>query len=163
MSWFKELYGYEAEERGEAYPALETPAGKTVVVEFLEEHPRVITTSYGQRAVINVKVGDDNYSLWLSRIGLAREIALLEKKVGTTIRWSRLDKGKKREYRRIAVKCQICRREIMNLKVKSECAAALDLIDSNTFTICYRCLDRLRPFIWLIRRASCMPAEVEQT
>jgi len=83
MSWFKELYGYEAEERSEAYPALETPVGKTVVVEFMEEHPRVITTSYGQRAVINVKVGADKYSLWLSRIGLAREIALLEKKVGS--------------------------------------------------------------------------------
>ena len=83
MSWFKELYGYEAEERGEAYPPLETPVGKTVIVEFQEEHPRVITTSYGQRAVINVKVGDDNYSLWLSRIGLAREIALLEKKLGS--------------------------------------------------------------------------------
>jgi len=83
MAWFKELYGYEAEERGEAYPALETPVGKAIIVEFQEEHPRVITTSYGQRAVINVKVGDDNYSLWLSRIDLAREIALLEKKLGS--------------------------------------------------------------------------------
>jgi len=82
MSWFKELFGYEAEERGEAYPPLETPEGKEVVVEFLEDHVRVVNTSYGQRAVINVKVGGENYSLWLSRIGLAREIALLEKKLG---------------------------------------------------------------------------------
>ena len=77
------MFGYEAEERGEAYPPLETPKGKEVVVEFLEDHVRVVSTSYGQRAVINVKVGDENYSLWLSRIGLAREIALLEKKLGS--------------------------------------------------------------------------------
>ena len=77
------MFGYEAEERGEAYPALETPEGETVVVEFLEDHVRVVTTQYGQRAVINVKVEDENYSLWLSRIGLAREIALLEKKLGS--------------------------------------------------------------------------------
>jgi len=83
MSWFKEVFGKEPEERGEAYPPLETPPGSSVVVEFLEEHPRSVTTSYGQRAVINVKAGDKNYSLWLSRIGLAREIALLEKRLGS--------------------------------------------------------------------------------
>lgn len=83
MAWFKELFGYEAEERGEAYPNLETPPNTSVEVEFAEDHPRVITTEYGQRAVINVKVKGEMRSLWLSRIGLAREIALLEKKVGS--------------------------------------------------------------------------------
>ena len=82
MSWFVELFGHEPGERAVGAPPLDISEGETVVVEFLESHPRIVDTSLGRRAVINVKVDDDVYSLWLSRKGLATAVALLEQDVG---------------------------------------------------------------------------------
>jgi hypothetical protein len=79
MTWFKELFGREPGQLGEAYQMLSIPEGETVEVTFLEDHPRVATTKYGERAVINVMEKDEPKSLWLSRLGLANEIANLEK------------------------------------------------------------------------------------
>jgi len=82
MSWFRDLFGREPGETVAGGPALDIGPGETVVVEFLESHPRIVDTSMGRRAVINVKVEDELYSLWLSRIGLASAIALLEEERG---------------------------------------------------------------------------------
>jgi hypothetical protein len=81
MSWFEKLYNRKPGEVGEAYPMLNIEVGKPVTVTFLEDHPRVVATKFGDRGVINVMVGDTPYSLWLSRMGLANAIALLEAQV----------------------------------------------------------------------------------
>jgi hypothetical protein len=81
MAWFKELFKREPGQLGEAYPMLQIPEKETVEVTFLEDHPRVVDTKYGERAVINVMHNDEPKSLWLSRLGLANEIANLEKQV----------------------------------------------------------------------------------
>ena len=81
MSWFKELFKREPGEVGVAYPMLVINEGETVEVEFLEPHPRIVQTKYGERAVINVMHDDEPKSLWLSRMGLANAIAVLEQQV----------------------------------------------------------------------------------
>jgi hypothetical protein len=85
MTWFKQLYGREPGQLGEAYPMLQIPEKETVEIVFLEDHPRVVTTKYGERAVINVMHNDEPKSLWLSRLGLANEIANLERQVDTLL------------------------------------------------------------------------------
>ena len=81
MSWFKKLYGREPGQQQSAYPPLLIKEGQSIEVEFLEDHPRLVTLQFGQRAVINVMYQNEPYSLWLSRIGLANAIALLESEV----------------------------------------------------------------------------------
>jgi len=81
MSWFKQLFKREPGQIAEAYPPLDIPVGQTVEIVFLEDHPRVVMTKYGERAVINVMHEDEPKSLWLSRLGLANEIANLERQV----------------------------------------------------------------------------------
>jgi hypothetical protein len=82
MSWFKEIFKRDVGAVGaNVFPTLDIKEGDEVVVEFLEDHPRVVNTKIGPRAVINVMVEDNPYSLWLSRLSLANEIAVLESQV----------------------------------------------------------------------------------
>ena len=81
MSWFKKLYGREPGQQQSAYPPLLIGEGQSVEVEFLEDHPRLVTLQFGQRAVINVMYNNEPYSLWLSRVGLANAVAMLESQV----------------------------------------------------------------------------------
>lgn len=78
VSWFRELHGREPGKVGPGYDALEINVGEVRVVTFIEEHPRVVPTSVGERAVINVLCEQEPYSLWLSRVALASGVALLE-------------------------------------------------------------------------------------
>jgi len=82
MSWFEELFGRKPGAQYAGTPALDVGPGESVVVEVLESHPRVVDTSMGRRAVLNVRYRGKPHSLWLSRIGLAEGIALLEEEKG---------------------------------------------------------------------------------
>jgi len=77
MSWFEELFGRKPGERYAGAPALDIGPGESVVVEVLESRPRIVDTSMGRRAVLNVRYEGEPYSLWLSRISLAEGVALI--------------------------------------------------------------------------------------
>jgi len=82
MSWFEELFGRKPGEQVAGAPALDIGPGETVEVEVMESRPRVVDTSMGRRAVLNVRYEGSPHSLWLSRIGLAEGIAFLEEERG---------------------------------------------------------------------------------
>jgi len=98
MSWYKQTFGEEPEKV--LPPILEIPDHTEVIVTFQEDHPRMVRTRFGDRPVINVKVGDKLYTLWLTRKVLARKIATIEMEKGTltgvTVRI--LNEGKKQRY-----------------------------------------------------------------
>jgi len=82
MSWFEELFGRRPGEPVTKAPVLDIGPGETVVVEVLESRPRIVDTSMGRRAVLNVKFGEERHSLWLSRISLAEGVALVAEERG---------------------------------------------------------------------------------
>ena len=54
----------------------------------------------------------------------------------------------------IKIKCQICRKTIIELPITEDCADRLEMICSKSIIICNDCLDELRPFIWLIKKSK---------
>lgn len=83
MDWFEEVFKAPLEAKRSLPPPFELKEGEAKVVKFLESNVRVVQTSYGKRPVIIVECDGERYSLWLSRMVLAREIALLEKQLGS--------------------------------------------------------------------------------
>jgi hypothetical protein len=83
MSWFKTIFGREPGSEQRYPPALRINQGETVTVKFLEAHPRVTETQFGDRAVIIVSCNGEKRSLWLMNVDLAEKIAILEQKLGS--------------------------------------------------------------------------------
>jgi len=80
-SWYKEAFGEEVTRERPAFLTLRP--GESVTVDFLERTCRIIRTSRGPRAVINVRLVDskkksDVRTLVLGHKVLARKIAMLE-------------------------------------------------------------------------------------
>jgi hypothetical protein len=82
--WYKAVFGKEPREPLPPLPERVEYGelnGKTI--EFVEDHPRAVSTSMGPRAVIRIRMDGREYSLWLSRMGLASEVARLEQERGS--------------------------------------------------------------------------------
>jgi len=101
MSWFKDLY---PKVPPEFPPVLRIQQGRTYVVTFKEEIPRLVFGGYGRKtAVINVDYEGKPRSLYVgSHVDLARQIRNIEMKkrslVGVTVGIRQLEK-RGRNYR----------------------------------------------------------------
>jgi len=78
MSWFKELFGYEAGERPRR-DLLILEDGQEIIAIIEIDTPRLVETRFGRRAFLDIKVNDEPMTLPLGHKDLAEKIALLEK------------------------------------------------------------------------------------
>lgn len=78
--WFIEVWGYDP--TSTPPPIVRFEELVDADVEFLEERPRVVNTRFGRRAVINVRLGSEVRTLFLSRKSLAVNVARLESERG---------------------------------------------------------------------------------
>jgi len=82
MSWFRQIFGREPGERRPEF--LTIAEGQEVVVEFLEDEPRVIKTRFGQRGAITVKTEDgQERTLLISHVDLGEKLWKLQQEHGT--------------------------------------------------------------------------------
>jgi hypothetical protein len=84
MSWFEKLYGKKPEEIGKKFPKIarfKEINGKEII--FDEDDVRIVSVIGKERGVINIILDGEERSLFLTRMGLAKEVALLQQKVGS--------------------------------------------------------------------------------
>lgn len=83
VEWFKEVFGREPQT---GLPQLPPPIDYDLLngaeITFKESSPRVVNTKMGARAVIIIECAKQEWSLWLSRQGLASQVAALEQAAG---------------------------------------------------------------------------------
>jgi len=79
VSWFKEHFGYELERK----PLLRLGEGQEVTVTFLNDEPRRIKSKRGMMLLIDVKVDDEEYTLNMSHVSLARQLAMIARERGS--------------------------------------------------------------------------------
>jgi len=79
VSWFKEHFGYEPERK----PILRIDEGQEVIVTLLNDEPRRVKSKRGMMLLIDVKVNDEEYTLNMSHVSLARQLAMIARERGT--------------------------------------------------------------------------------
>jgi len=77
MAWFEKAFGRTVEEARRP-PILILREGDEVICEFLEDEPRLIDTTVGQRPAIIVKVDDVEQTLLISHMVLGIELVKLQ-------------------------------------------------------------------------------------
>jgi len=80
-SWYETIFGEKPIRQ--RLPILIIEPGETVEVTCLSDHPRVVATRHGTRAVIDVEAGGEQYALFLSAKSLARPFAIAEAEKGS--------------------------------------------------------------------------------
>jgi len=78
VSWFREHFGYEPERK----PLLRLSEGEEVIVTFLNDEPRRVKSKRGMMLLIDVRVGEEEYTLNMSHVSLARQLALIAAEKG---------------------------------------------------------------------------------
>jgi len=79
MDWFREHFGYEPERK----PILRIDEGQEVTVTLLNDEPRRVKSKRGMMLLIDVKVDDEEYTLNMSHVSLARQLAMIARERGT--------------------------------------------------------------------------------
>jgi len=81
VGWFEKLY---PKVKRAFPPPLQMKIGETHKVTFKERSPRIVPIGRGREtAVIEIECEGNPYSLYLSHVDLARQVANLEEKLGS--------------------------------------------------------------------------------